>query len=561
MGEVGLSEELQRIAALPRREWTRDAALQWAERLTQTLKTPHGTMTLRPIQAQALVEVRRHKGAYLGVPIGHGKTLVSALVPTLFPERTRALLLLPAHLISKTEREFAEYRKHWQIRGLIRLESYQTMGRVGAARFLEGYQPDIVIADEADFLKNPSAAVTRRVMRYLKEHKPIFVPMTGTPISRGIRDVSQLMYAALGVGSPVPRSFLVLDEWSRALDYDIPDHRRIEPGALAMLGPVGDLQEARHTFRARLRETPGSIFSADPPEPVRVVVSAHSPEHEPCQTEAFEILRQKWETPDGIACMDAMQIWRHAREIATGFYAVWVPRAPGEWTMARSAWGAACREILGSNRLGLDSEEAVKIAVRGGYRPDVLQILDTWETIRPCFVPNPTPHWITDSALDWIRDWGRLSPGLIWTDRPAVGERLGLPYYGEDGVDQRTGRFVDDDPGTTSITLSRRANDSGRNLQHKWSRNLVVDIPSGSRAWQQMLGRTVRPGQKADTVSVDLLVGCIEDAHAIWRAIGRAGCAQDVTGQPQILCHADITHLPTIEHYASLSGPAWSKTL
>ncbi len=69
---VPMSAELRRILALPRRSWEEDAP-RHIEALTQHLRAPGGTQTLRPVQAASLIEMHDFKGM-LGVQrVGAGK--------------------------------------------------------------------------------------------------------------------------------------------------------------------------------------------------------------------------------------------------------------------------------------------------------------------------------------------------------------------------------------------------------------------------------------------------------------------------------------------------------
>ena len=53
---VPRTREIERIAALPRRVWSDEAAQRLAEMMTRELRTSKGTMKLRPVQAIALYE-------------------------------------------------------------------------------------------------------------------------------------------------------------------------------------------------------------------------------------------------------------------------------------------------------------------------------------------------------------------------------------------------------------------------------------------------------------------------------------------------------------------------
>lgn len=72
--QIKATPEFQRIRELPRRVWTPDESERLAEEMTQVLKTPKGTMKLRPIQAVALAEVATYGGLFGPIPVGEGKT-------------------------------------------------------------------------------------------------------------------------------------------------------------------------------------------------------------------------------------------------------------------------------------------------------------------------------------------------------------------------------------------------------------------------------------------------------------------------------------------------------
>ncbi len=133
-GGVRRTLELERILALPRREPTANAEL--VEGLTAVLKTPQGTQTLREVQALALHDIGVHRGGFLPVGVGEGKTLISLLAPYVLDAK-RPLLLLPASLIEKTERERKLLSRHWRIHRDIRLVSYEMLGREQYANELE----------------------------------------------------------------------------------------------------------------------------------------------------------------------------------------------------------------------------------------------------------------------------------------------------------------------------------------------------------------------------------------------------------------------------------------
>lgn len=251
-----------------------------------------------------------------------------------------------------------------------------------------------------------------------------------------------------------------------------------------------------------------------------------------------------------------------------GFYQVWSPRAPAPWREARKAWACECREILATNRRALDSEDQLcrYLDANPWEYPPAQIALTRWREVRPTFVPNSVPVWISDVVLDWIaaRD---LRGTLIWTERPAVGERLaaklGARYYGEGGICTATGAPVEShDPARHGpAVLAMEPNSRGRNLQ-AWSRNLILDVTKSARRLEQLLGRTHRPGQVADKVSITFLIGVREDVEAMDKVRDRAESAAILTGQPQKILHAlpsrdaPISGLPSLP----LPGPRWAKS-
>ena len=163
-------------------------------------------MKLRPIQARALASLFDYRGLLAAMSVGAGKTILSAVAGTLL-ESERILLLVPARLKEKTRRDFAVLANHWRM-SEVRIESYEKISRVSGADILANFRPDLLICDEVQALKNPRAAVTRRVWRFVVEHREevIFVGMSGTIASRSLMDLHHILWMSLGPSRmPLPR--------------------------------------------------------------------------------------------------------------------------------------------------------------------------------------------------------------------------------------------------------------------------------------------------------------------------------------------------------------------
>lgn len=228
---VSRSQDFQRILNLPKREAVDGDAL--ASMMTDALRAPGGTMSLRPVQALALYEMMQVGGAFCPMGVGTGKTLVFLLAPVVLGLK-RAIGLLPASLVEKTERERRHYAEHFCVDRSMQLFSYEMLGRENAANFLSLKKPDGLVTDESHRLKNPKAACTRRVARLMREEPSTrFVAMSGTMIKDSLRNFAHLIRWSLGAeNAPIPQTEGELDEWADALDERVNPMQRARPGAL-----------------------------------------------------------------------------------------------------------------------------------------------------------------------------------------------------------------------------------------------------------------------------------------------------------------------------------------
>jgi hypothetical protein len=571
---VSATADFNRIANLPKRapfdreQLTRDmnAALQRTDGC-QGKKGPDGLcdvcgspVELRPIQAQALYEIMTTGGLCAPMGVGTGKTLTFLLAPVVL-NLTRALGIIPASLIDKTERERITYAQHFHVDRSMQLVSYEALGRVNASNLLETKMPDGIISDESHRLKNTKAACTRRVSRWMREHPETkFVSMSGTLLGKTLRDIAHLARWSLGAEkAPIPQLEGELGEWADCLDERVQPLQRVKPGALLTLENAGhehvgdELSRARRAFHNRLVATPGVVCSLnDEQVNCSLYIEGEVYDVEDATDENFATLRDLWETPDGWALSEAVDVWRHARELAIGMHYVWDPRPPDEWLEARRAWAKFVRDQLSHSRT-LDSEKQVALACAHGDLPSTEY--HAWENIRGSFQINQKAIWHDETVLERCAKWLDRS-GICWVDHTffgrALSQRTKLPYYGQNGLDAQ-GKSILDAKGP--IIASVAANGTGKNLQ-AWNRNLIVSCPTGASVWEQLLGRTHRQGQRADEVTVDVLMGCVEHFDAWKRARAEAKMAADMLGAPQKLLVADV-EMPSD---ARLSGKRWVKS-
>lgn len=529
---------LDRILALPTRESD-----------PPVLPLPDLGGTLRPVQARALAELLTYRGAFVSARVGAGKTLISLLAGTVLGAE-RPLLVVPAKLREKTAREALEYYDAgWKVK-IPEVRSYEVLGRVSGADVLEEIRPDLIILDEAHKVSNRSAAVTRRMGRYLWGRSDVAVlAMSGTLTRRDLKDFAHIAEWCAGSRAPVPTKWSTLEGWSSALGASTDPWDRPALGALhtafapeAAVGLFDDpLPAVREGYARRIWSTPGFVQTTDGLPGVGLEISLASWKVPPAADAALKSMLRTWATPGGDEITSAVELYAHARELSQGFYYRWTEVPPDGWLEARRAWRSWVRGVLTGSRT-YDSPFQVEKAVQDGrlvtptYRP--------WVDIRGSFTPVTEAVWVSHDLVDAVAAHKFEGPTIVWVEHDAVGAALaakGVPYFGAGGLRRlhRGGpsESIEAAPARGIVAASISANAEGRNLQ-SWGRNLVLSPPGMGSTWEQLLGRTHRDGQQADVV--DVMVYAPTDLHlrSLTQAKAYAKYIAQTTGQEQKILSA-----------------------
>lgn len=504
----------------------------YAEAATSELKTPNGTMKLRPLQALALVEAALYGGAVCMLPVGQGKTLVSFLLPTIMEVKT-AILLVPGSLRKKTFKDFYALEKHWQRHERYYIMSYEEVSNNPDA--LWERLPELIVADEAQKLKSIKAGCTKRVQRYWNKRtvegkKIYFVPMSGTLSTRTFFDFWHLQAMALpDYKTILPYNYNEAEHWCMALDVD--PGVRVGLGALEHFGE--NLVDARKGYGNFIRQVPGVIAANTVDVGASIQLSFWDIESKKIR-ETYDFLISHWELPNGDTLCTGTEIWRHAREIAMGFYYIWTEQPPDEWAQARLEYGRFIRGKLAHSR---KYETPSQIDEAYYDAPEVAE----WKRIEKTFIPETEPVWFSDTVMTSVAFLAKLGePKLVWYKQRAVGERLAqaMPVYGSKGENIKTGQHIYDQKLET-VAVSINAMTEGFNLQ-QWSNNVILTPPSNGRIFEQLIGRTHRNGQLADEVNVKLVrtLPTAEDDYI--KAKADAEYIEATTAQRQKLNLADF---------------------
>jgi len=527
--------------------------------LTDLFKKQGGTMSLFPIQSQALRVCKEAGGGVLMMGCGKGKTLVSLLLAK-YMGKKRPLLLIPAKLREKTRDEFRNtYASNFEFVEPMIL-SYEMLSRASGRDKMKEYKPDIIICDEAQAIKDICSARTSRLGKYLMENEDCaFVVMSGTLFNKSVTDFAHLADWALGDDSPVPRNMRDAQAWDDLLrgEADKFQHATFMP----MYDKWGRLH-AQEAIYNRLNQAKGILLTKDDDVPCSLTITKRRltlpKELETAIADAMqgnglmaEILEKAgiedltdellasqhlWDNTDSVALHALSQMM-----MGMLYYWEWAEGSPDEeWLEARRAWNAAVKAIIECDLEGYDTPGLI---YEGFYEIGDATIeamfgeaYEAWSLQRRKPEPPRKEVWVSDYLINDVAEYAKKhkEPLLIWVNNNvAFAEKLsavtGLPYYG--------GGVEFDMQNAHSCILSVSSHATGKNLQ-AWSHNLVVGAIASPEIWEQMIARTHRTGQQADSVEVVIYDHTVFGA-AFKNALRQAKVIGKTIGATQRIVYAD----------------------
>lgn len=573
------------------------------------------------IQVSAIKAFEDSGTLFAPIGVGWGKTLITIAIASKAYETgtDKILLLVPPNVYSQlVKRDIQWARKHIPVptpfhclgnKNMRQRLSIAHSGRRGtyvlpysclqtkdSRELLNGISPELIICDEAHYLKNKKAARTKRLMAYVDKHLPKGVCLSGTITSKSIRDYHHLMRWCLGKGSVLPHSTISASEWSAVIDADA-DPTGAQTGPIMPLVawaiknfpdekiPFG-VSGFRKAYRLRLASAPGVVATGDEEIGVSLLVE-NEPAKQEIKKETLDLIEQVevgFITPNGDPIDHAIHAWKYLYELNSGFWhrLSWpepealarrkrIPLKKAEDLIeaakkhheAHSEYTSLLRKWLNAtNRPGLDTPMLVgqNISQHGAANVGY-ELARTWEWVKSLEVEgmperDSTPELIDDfkirAAILWVKENCKKEGAIIWFYHTALGSWL-FRELKKEGIDaifctagEEHNQVIQDPDNKNSVMVaSVTAHGIGKNLQHfrkmhylQWPRSAIVA--------EQSLGRTHRKGQKADLVCAALNLTTDFDKANLGACLNDALYISQSTGARQRLIYADYDPLPPV---------------
>lgn len=573
----------------------------------------HSGYRFKPDQANAITTFDLHGGAFCIMAVGSGKTLVSLMIAQrAFEAGTKkSLLLIPASVFPQFVRELPGYRRKVNLsvpfflmggatakrrRSLARTKQpgchvlpYSCLSSTKEAEeILHLIGPELIIADEAHSLKNPRAARTARVRRYMEKANPRLVAMSGTITNKSVLDYWPQITRALGINSPLPMTSNMAHSWAQVLDSQGSTDGTTGP-ILPLIRWARDnfpedrkkLEESvrgfRHAYKLRLRFCPGVVASTEGHVGSSLIFSNRPAKSSSTMNwlhlkELEEGVVKEWVTPTGDEIDHAIHQFKWLDELSAGFYneLYWPEPKTAEEEDAlvrakehhelQNEYHRELRKWLSHrSRPGMDTPFLVGQEMhRNGKKNVGADLYDSWFRMKgaefdgmPVRLSRPIricDYKITD-AVRWAK--GLRGGGILWVHHQGVGEWLieelqkaEVPslYCPAGNVANR--EVGDPKHADKFLVASISAHGTGKNLQH-FHQQLVVQWPRSASRAEQLLGRTHREGQKADELVV------ITNLTTPFDHANFAACLNDATyihdtSSPQKLLYGSYETAPRV---------------
>jgi len=443
----------------------------------------------------------------------------------------------------------------------VYLCSYHSLSRKDSTDMLEALHPQMLIFDEAHHVAQSSAVRSSRVFArdgFLAQAEEKMRPcrviaMSATISDKRLGDYQHLMAAALGESSPMPLSKTVLYNWGASLDAASDGIGQAGPALLSLPGwartTLGINVESgqmglRRAYKLRMVTAPGVITM--PQQTLKTSVELDldrvpMPADDPGIQQVLEMATQveAGQTPSGDEIDSEMHKWRYLRDLAAGHYHLlyWPEDAPKDTLDRSKAHLDIVQEYHRELRAYLNDHAILRLdtpALVGAYfartkGPGVLpeHLWPLWEAAKAAEFPGMLQRnsrfvrvssYKVDAAVRWaqalLKQHKGVCPGaLIWYENIGTGiwlkealDKAGLPTLHCPAGKASNEAIASPQARTRFVLASIPAHGQSKQL-HDFQHNYIVQPPRQAKTMEQMLGRTHRTRQTADSLLYPLCVG------------------------------------------------------
>lgn len=582
-------------------------------------------------QVNGIFQYLSYQGGFLQIGVGQGKSLLSLVAADQAFRRgcERILLMCPPALVPKlmdTDLRFAREMVPLGIpvhcmhgrsqtmrlrmakrrpRGLF-VFPYSLASQADCEEALGLLKPDIVIADEAHRLANFNAARTRRFSRFMEEHKPQFVCMSGTITAKSLMDYAHLARWALGDNCFLPSKHFELAEWAEQIDANAvggagrnnSTTTRLVRWARDVSGQPIELTTTgfREAFRVRMATCPGVYVSPEQSVSCSLIIRNEAIPLEAAEKrpgwgklkDLMDGVEEGWVSPCGDQIDHAMQKFRWMFELSAGMYNSLVWPSVEELAKRRQISEGEASDLLERafkhHELGQDYAKVLRTYLetappgrdtpmlvgqsmyQHGTRDVPGWLYEPWIKHREAdFEGRPERDSYPVRVCDWkvrhcverAKSLPKGEGALIWCHSQDLikwcHEELvaaGLPSFAATAgpaIDKELERISHGDPEMCSkiIPISISAHGEGKNFQ-ALRHQIFLQWPRPARTAEQVLGRQHRTGQKADELIVNTCFS-LEFDHMLFAACLNDSLYQHQSmGSPRKLILADYDPMPRL---------------
>lgn len=561
-------------------------------------------LRLLPDQLRGMAVFVQEGQGLFSIRVGGGKTALAQLMASwAYGKSARTILILipPSVFEQFWKRDLIWARSHLKLQvpwfGLgntpkakrLRIASsgrpgayvmpYSLLSTEDSIDLLHQIDADLVIADEAQYLRGQSAKTKRFWSWFQRRPKaPRLVAMSGTLTSKSTEDYHRLARGSLREKSPLPKHAVEATEWAAMLESGA---ERPSSSEVRQIYPLlewamkwdpraepttynSTTKGIRAAFKLRLHTTPG--FLASEGKPLGTSLEIHNqplPVPQKIQ-DLMHRVEKDWESPGGEILRHSIEIHEHLRQLSAGFWtqhywdedAPLVDQAKERWDLGQE-YARELRSFFKAQRYprrGQDTPMAVgkwhsENGAIGG-QGHLYDLWREWHALDHEDLPErqSRPIWVDDyklrAAVKWAKARGK---GIIWCHHQAVQYRL-IHLLGEAGIKPLwkgagASWLYGDGSSDRVVVASISAHHEGKNLQDHKSQ-LLLQWPRPSKTAEQLLGRLHRHGQQADRLVVDCLASTEFDHEQVAATLLDTVYVTETMGGRMKLLIADWSPLP-----------------